>query len=101
MKKCIYRINLKKIGTLIKKLNEPRSYIFKDKNNRLLRRNTIFIKKKQGKSSKGDIDNEGDQIKLINMRAIENYKKITEEVNTNEHKKKLGRKVVKPNKFNL
>lgn len=47
-------------GIIIKKLNEPTSYLIRDINNRLLRRNTIFIKTLIN-NGKGNMINEGEK----------------------------------------
>lgn len=86
-------------GTIIKKLNEPRSYLIKNQNEWFLRRNTIFIKKLRVRD-KNNIGQKGvkDTIKLKTVRHSD---KIKQKYYQNKHKTRLGKKVVKPYKLNL
>lgn len=83
-------------GIIIKKLNEPRSYLVKDKYGRTLRRNTSFLKKSGKQNNKV-----GEREESFKSGTIEHYNKISRITNQKGYKTRVGRRVVKPKKFDL
>lgn len=83
-------------GIIIKKLNEPRSYLVKDKYGRTLRRNTSFLKKPGKQNNKVD-----EREEYFNSGTREHYNKIFRITNQKGYKTRIGRKVGKPEKLDL
>ncbi|CAI6348455.1 unnamed protein product [Macrosiphum euphorbiae] len=85
-------------GKIIKKLKEPRSYLVKDRNGRMLRRNTSFLKKI---GIRKQIRVEGEREEYGKLSNEEHYNKICNQTYQKEDRTRIGRKVVKPKKLDL
>ncbi|CAI6369524.1 unnamed protein product [Macrosiphum euphorbiae] len=85
-------------GKIIKKLKEPRLYLVNDRNGRMFRRNTSFLKKI---GIRKQIIVEGEREEYGKLSNKEHYNKICYQTYQKEHRTRIGRKVVKPNKLDL
>lgn len=89
-------------GVIIYKTNYPRSYTVEDNNGRLLRRNSIFLKRVKSYDCLSEFEEVGKCDKTVNKEDIEDENNVdlrTREENEKNYITRYGRKIIKVKRY--